>query len=411
MGLPARLTAFCLLALLVLLQPTIQARASGAVTLFKTDLVYAYSINITYTNLGPTPWRLSDLDVAFGLFINNSWQEVRLIWTSSPVEEIVEDEDGNLWAVLDVPDRVLEPGEALTLSAKYEIVSRPREAPEVSVSASGSLSDISADLRACYCGRAACWPTGNRELRSLALSLAANHTNVLEIVAAFISWIYEHIRYSSLDVPRYPNETYAGRAGDCDDQANLLITLCRIVGIPAYLQIGCIYLPSPAPSRSKAWGGHYEAWIKSVGWHGWAVVYVPPWGWLPVDLTMSLGSAEDPLSALTTAVIWSQHTILAREIRNTDYVGLTRAAKKRVMNSGLYIREEEALELVEEVVRPEYVAQAVKVIAPYLALTMAVLAITALAVGLVLVRRKHEHQYYYPGYPALGSTPIQVAKA
>ena len=306
---------------------------------------FIYSITVVYENHGDEAWSLSEFDVAVGLFLKTPWQSVELVWTNWPVNYVLEDEDGNEWAILAVPDTELEPGEALNISARYEITSLPREPPSISTEASGSLSDIPEELKEEFTGPGPCWFTEDEELRELALNLSSGKTNVLEIIASFVEWINENVEYQSFEVPLYPNETYKGGLGDCDDQANLFITLCRIIGIPAYLQIGCIYLPWALYSSQSLWENHVFVEVRRVGWHGWATAYVPPWGWLPVDLTTA-GVEVDPLNAIRKAAFWHQYTILAMNIRESDYVGETRAARAFVIENDIYIYEEEELKLV-----------------------------------------------------------------
>jgi transglutaminase-like putative cysteine protease len=99
--------------------------------------------------------------------------------------------------------------------------------------------------------------------------------NVLEIVCELANWIGINVKSKTIDVPRYPGETLKSRLGDCDDKANLLITMCRILGIPSFLQVGCIY----GPSRTEtAWENHLTAIYNSVSFHAWAIIYIPPWG-------------------------------------------------------------------------------------------------------------------------------------
>jgi len=308
-------------------------------------LKFTYSFLISYENRGNKTWSLSELDVAVGLFFNTSWQSVRLTWTNWPIKYVVEDVDGNLWAVLAVPDMELEPGEELNISARYEMVSAPREPPNISLGSSGSLSDIPEELRNEFTGQGACWLTEDEELRELAFNLSAGKTKVLEIIASFVEWIGDNVQYTSFEIPLYPNETYEKGLGDCDDQANLFITLCRIIGIPAYLQIGCIYAPLTFYYSDMLWKGHVTINVNQIGWHGWAVAYVPPWGWLPVDLTTGNIKA-DPLNAIREAAIWHQYVMLAMNIKESDYVGGTRAMRAFIIENDIYIYEEESMKLV-----------------------------------------------------------------
>jgi len=321
----------------------------GQIEAEEEALEFTYSSSIVYKNNGTGTWRLSELDVAVGLFFNTSWQSVELVWTNWPIERVVEDRDGNKWAILAVPDMELEPGESLNISARYKMISAPRECPDISIESSGHLSDIPEDLKNDFTGPGACWLTEDEELRELAFSLSAGKTNVLEIIASFVEWIGDNVQYASFEIPLYPNETYKNGLGDCDDQANLFITLCRIVGIPAYLQIGCIYAPMTFYYSEMIWKGHITVDVKNVGWHGWAVAYVPPWGWLPVDLTIGDVKA-DPLNAIRGAAIWHQYTIWAMNIRESDYVGGTRALRAFVIENGIYIYQKEEMVFVGKAV-------------------------------------------------------------
>lgn len=60
-------------------------------------------------------------------------------------------------------------------------------------------------------------------------------------------------------------------AGECGGHSRLLAALCRSVGIPARLAIGCMYVPDN--------GGFF-------GQHAWTEIYMGEAGWIPVDATM-----------------------------------------------------------------------------------------------------------------------------
>ena len=63
--------------------------------------------------------------------------------------------------------------------------------------------------------------------------------------------------------------------GDCGFQALLFITLCRMAGIPAHWQSGWFITP-------------YEA-----SPHDWAIIYLPEFGYLPVDLSFGGKDKKD----------------------------------------------------------------------------------------------------------------------
>lgn len=170
--------------------------------------------------------------------------------------------------------------------------------------------------------------------------------NVLDVVTSLANWIGGNILPYSSDVPLYPTETYDSRKGDCDDQANLLITFCRIIGIPSYLQVGMRH--SSSQGKEGYWNDHvtniphvtYST--KDVSYHAWAVIYIPPWGWLPFDMTLGWRSS-DPLKVVTAATAWSSETILIMNVTKSDWAGDGRKQKEDIMNSQLYLQYEDVL--------------------------------------------------------------------
>ena len=306
---------------------------------------FIIKMSVTYYNNNETEnWAFPEEDRAIGLFMNNTWQTVQLINHSHPLEKTTIDEDENPIAVLQFPESELKPGENTSYTVTYYALSKPRLLPNIKEEDSGTLEEIPEELKESYCGEGGPWLVNDPELRDLAQNIAENETKVLTIVKKFIAWIKgpEGIKYETHEIPYYANETLAHHQGDCDDQAILLITLCRIYGIPAYLQIGCIYLPTYFDD-SEYWNGHVRSVLKRVGWHGWAMVYVPPWRWLPVDLTYALGGYGDPLNAIKKAAVTSQTTLQYMNISQMDYVASARKEMDFLKNNDFHIHTQDEM--------------------------------------------------------------------
>lgn len=289
-------------------------------------------------------WEFTEDDSVVSLFMNSSWQTVCLANSSYPIDRIERDIDGNPIGFMSFPKPRLNSGENLSYEVAYRIVLKPRSVPDVSEENSESLSGIPEDLSDLYCSSAGPWQVNDRELQDLAYGLAANETRVLAIAKKFIEWIRDHISRRTLDVPRYPIETFEGGVGDCDDQANLFITLCRIVGIPAYLQAGCIYVSTKQAVNSH-WDGHLISELTRIAWHGWAVVYVPPWGWLPVDFTyVTLSDLRvDALNAIRMSAIIAYPTVQYASITMTDYVAASRDQRDFLVAHDFHIYEHDIM--------------------------------------------------------------------
>jgi len=310
------------------------------------DRFFTIVTSVTYENRGNETkvWSFTQDDRTIGLFMNNTWQTVFLANISYQIERVENDDDGNLVAYMYFPKSGISFGENLSYEVAYRVVLKPRSIPEISEKDSQTLDDINKNLKALYCDSTGSWQVNDPNLRKLAYEIAGNETKVLTIVKEFIVWIKKNIVYGTLEVPRYPNETLSGRVGDCDDQANVLITLCRVVGIPAYLQIGCIFMPDKPVLAEKYWNGHLISKLTRIGWHGWAVVYIPPWGWLPVDLTYVRGDLSiEPFNAIKTSAIIAYPTVQYLNVTKTDYVAASRNLRNFLIAHEFYIYEHDIM--------------------------------------------------------------------
>ncbi|MBS7654561.1 MAG: transglutaminase-like domain-containing protein [Candidatus Bathyarchaeia archaeon] len=288
-------------------------------------------------------WNFSENDRTISLFMNNSWQTVNLISVSHPIEKLDYDSSGNKIAIINFTRASIGSGERIGYNLTFRFTFKQRSLPEISEDKSGVLDEIPEDLRRTYCEPTDLWQSNDLILKETALDIAGNETNVLSILEKFIKWIKLNIAYKSYEIPKYPNETLYERAGDCDDQANLLITFCRSLGIPAYLQVGCIYIPQYSRNLTY-WSGHLMIRQSRVGWHGWAMVYIPPWSWLPVDLTYVSGDLSfKPLDAIKEAALIKHYTFQYTNITKGDYVAETRAFKEFLETYKFYIYEDDEI--------------------------------------------------------------------
>jgi len=107
------------------------------------------------------------------------------------------------------------------------------------------------------------------EMRALSRQIAGAEPNPLRKARRFYDWIAENIKYSfavEYSTLRNIGEYCRARGyGDCGQEALLFMTLCRLNGIPARWQSGW----STSPTGQSI--------------HDWCEIYVPPWGWMPVD--------------------------------------------------------------------------------------------------------------------------------
>ena len=288
------------------------------------DEVFTIRMDMTYFNPsdGKNVWNFTEGDRTIGLFMNSAWQTVELTDVSFPVETTKLDDDENPIAVLQLEKSNIKPGESLSFVTTFQASSKPRTIPELQEEKSETLDRIPADLKEKYCKRGDAWQVDDPDLRLLASKIMGNETRTLTVVKEIITWIKRNIGYVTHEIPYYPNQTFASKAGDCDDQAILFITLCRIVGIPTYLQVGCIYQPTRERTMETYWNGHVTDTLTQIAWHGWAVAYIPPWGFLPIDLTY-VGDFSDPLNAIKGGAVTFKETIQYMNVSQSDYIAET----------------------------------------------------------------------------------------
>lgn len=114
------------------------------------------------------------------------------------------------------------------------------------------------------------------ELRALADSLTQGISHPAEKAKAIFTYINDNFPWASAreysTIPNIPMYVLQNRHGDCGQVSLLLITLCRICGIPAHFQSG--------------WQVHPGA----VNLHDWAELYFEGIGWVPADQSYGIPS-------------------------------------------------------------------------------------------------------------------------
>lgn len=293
---------------------------------------YAFRTTYVLENRGNSTYVLTEDDASIVIFVDDDWQTVTTRNASHRVVRQYEDVDGNPIAVMDLPPE-LPPSSSVLFSIEYVIKSTDIEMPEIVPEIAGTLSDIPQRLVDEFCLETETYRIDD-EMEYLARKITAGEATVLGVVTRLVGWILENVTYGNFEVPRYPYETLGDRRGDCDDQAILLITMLRSLGVPSLLQIGVVFSDG-IDSERTSWDGHLTIVQKGIGWHGWAMVYVPPWGWLPVDLTLT--GSKDPMDAITKAPEYASFVVTAYNVSRQAYVGESRASREKITFSSVYI--------------------------------------------------------------------------
>ncbi|MEM9176602.1 MAG: class II glutamine amidotransferase [Myxococcota bacterium] len=124
-----------------------------------------------------------------------------------------------------------------------------------------------------------------RELSDFAMSFVErNDYDLVETLLDMNRTIYRDFTYvpGATTVETTPFQVYTTRKGVCQDFANVLICIARLLSVPARYRVGYIYT-----------GGSYENKIQSDASHAWAEVFLPWTGWVGLDPTNGCLASAD----------------------------------------------------------------------------------------------------------------------
>lgn len=293
---------------------------------------YIFRSTYIFENRGDVPFQLIENDAIITLFIKNTWQMVTIRNSTHEVAKEYEDDDGNMLAVLDFP-KVIPNWGSLYFSIDYIIDSEDAPRPAIDPQKSGYHSDIPKKLIDEFCIETETF-RWREDMVALAEELTTGEEKVLGKVTKILEWILENITYGNYEIPQYPDETLEQRWGDCDDQSILLISMLRSLEIPAHLQIGVVFSDAIEGDQTS-WEGHLRVKQKGVGWHGWTMVYIPPWGWIPIDITLTRN--KDPLTIIKHSPQYESNVVAAYNISNQAYVSESRNSRERIVTSDLFV--------------------------------------------------------------------------
>lgn len=299
---------------------------------------YTYTTTMTYINQGESELQLPEGFADLALFPNTTWQTT-ILTNVTHTFTLAMDEDQNLQVQLG--NLTIASGANITVRYSIQVTKSLQTIPPVSLEAAGPFSAIPSNLEG-YIEARGSWEVDDPELQALATSIWTDldhTTNVLRVVMALADWIGTHIEAKSHEYPLYPSNTTRMREGDCDDQANLLITFCRILGIPAYLRVGAIQ--NSGTVEASYWDGHVTTSLRNIGYHGWAMIYIPPWGWLPFDMT--LGWSLNSFDGITEAMAWKPTVLTLMNIQTSDWAGGGQSQRHFTMSNELYLINEDVL--------------------------------------------------------------------
>ena len=262
------------------------------------------------TNNGIKPIMINETDImVFDYPLNTSTQRIIDVkaWVNGheyPYKIIRENNQYVLVIQSPYTNLSLKPGESISVGVEYNVsidmFKRINSIGDIlltnNVTELVRMSDTWAginytEIGAEYINVTSLWNYTNPLIELLVnyLNETNNGSKPLLIILGILNWIDDNIVYSTRIPPRHPWEVIVEGLGDCDDQSNLLITLARSFKIPSYLEIGIVYIGPNFKYENIEADGYYHYIFLGGGGHGWVAVYIPPWKWVRVDLTIGSG--------------------------------------------------------------------------------------------------------------------------
>jgi transglutaminase-like putative cysteine protease len=174
------------------------------------------------------------------------------------------------WGTQVTAFEVLDPHDTLTVNSTATVHTEPHEPASAKLSWEELHGDAIADQFTEYLGlndRVAAPP----DLAVRYAEIAARGADPDEVAHSICSMVHDEVEYvvGSTDVSGRAADSWAARAGVCQDLAHLVIGGLRQVGIPARYVSGYLH-PGKNPEVGVTVNGESHAWVEwwNGGWHG-----------------------------------------------------------------------------------------------------------------------------------------------
>jgi transglutaminase-like putative cysteine protease/sugar lactone lactonase YvrE len=142
----------------------------------------------------------------------------------------------------------------------------------------GTLDDIPPDIRAEYTADASRYRIDTPYMRETVKKIVGDEKNPYWIARKIYDFIIEHLEYQMVGGWDVPEVVLKRGSGSCSEYTYTFVALCRAAGLPARYQ-GSVVVRGDDASVDEAF-------------HRWAQVYLPNYGWVPVDANR--GDAKSP---------------------------------------------------------------------------------------------------------------------
>ncbi len=242
----------------------------------------AYHVQFRYRLTNKTDGVLKGVRVHIPIPQPCGYQEVRAFKITPPKQphqkRDVVDQYGQKLCQIVV--RQLAPRESTVTGFECDVVIHPDHRISLDRNRVGTRKDIPRDVLATYTSNVGyIYDLDDPEIRTTAARLVKPHRNLLDRVMAIHDFV-AGMKYKRDGRWDTASVVLRRRNGSCSEFSYLFCALCRSAGIPTRFAGGTccrlkIGMRWPAEDRV---------------YHRWAEVYLPPYGWVPFDVTRNRGN-------------------------------------------------------------------------------------------------------------------------
>ena len=170
----------------------------------------------------------------------------------------------------------------------------------------GTLADIPADIRKAYLSDESRYRISSPFIQETAKKIVGDEKNPYWIVRKIFDYVIDHLVYEMVGGWDVPESVLKRGTGSCSEYTFTFVALCRAAGLPARYQ-GSVVVRGDEASVDEAF-------------HRWAQVYLPNYGWVPVDANR--GDVESPVGqAKGIGELANRFLITTHSGGNSDYLG------------------------------------------------------------------------------------------
>lgn len=252
---------------------------------------YTYTLNESFLLQNELSRKVSDIVyVSIPMNTTNQWSYLQ--WSSLDFGYIFYDIDKSPIVVYNI---TLEPGKRIWINMTFKVV-----VERYKLSFGNNLPWYTEEQVSNLTNEKPYWPVGNETYIKVAGGLLTNTKTPVDVAKNIANWIIDHLHY--VVIPRiggersilYVNGGYVVY-GDCEEVADVFVTLSRTLGIPSRVAHGLLLMEhdermyvkftDQGPILSNNWGGH-----------AWPQMYIRNFGWIDVEMLEGLVAKVGDLS-------------------------------------------------------------------------------------------------------------------